>query len=134
VKLSFIVNKNIDLVFEYLTDMEKFALIHPVISRIDKISHQNYKVHETLKFGMVPFSFTYPVTIEKSISEKIVIMRATVFYFTKIEMKFFLRADAGHTIIEEEIYFTSPFPVVGTMKRIFKKQHPKLFETIHSLK
>ena len=104
-KLSFKVNKNIDLVFDYLTDMQKFVSIHPVISKIDKTSDKNYIVHETLKFGFIPFSFTYPVTIENSVSDKIVIIRAKVFKLTKIEIKFFLKTDTNNTIIDEEIYF-----------------------------
>lgn len=129
-KLSFKVNKNIDLVFDYLTDMQKFVSVHPVISKIEKTSDKNYIVYETLKFGFIPFSFTYPVTIEKSIKDKIVIIRATVFKLTKIEMKFVLKADKDHTIIDEEIQFNSPLPVKFIMKSIFKKQHTQLFKNI----
>jgi len=129
-KLSFKVNKNIDLVFDYLTDMQKFVSIHPVISKIDKTSDKNYIVHETLKFGFIPFSFTYPVTIENSVSDKIVIIRAKVFKLTKIEIKFFLKTDTNNTIIDEEIYFKSPLPVKFIMKRVFRKQHENLFKNI----
>ena len=129
-KLSFRVNKHIDLVFDYLTDMQKFVTVHPLISKIDKTSDKNYIVHETLKVGFIPFSFKYPVTIEYSISNKIVFIRATVFKLTKIEMKFFLKADTSNTIIDEEINFTSPLPVKFIMKRVFRVQHEKLFKNI----
>lgn len=129
-KLTFKIHKNIDLVFDHLTDMQKFVSVHPVISKIDNTSDKNYLVHETLKFGFIPFSFTYPVTIENSISDKIVIIRATVFKLTKIEMKFVLKADNGHTIIDEEIQFKSPFPVKFIMESIFRKQHDQLFKNI----
>jgi carbon monoxide dehydrogenase subunit G len=132
VKLSFKVNKNIDLVFDYLTDMQKFVSVHPVISKIDKTSDKNYIVHETLKFGAIPFSFTYPVTIENSISDKIVIIKATVFRLAKIEMKFFLKADNSNTIIDEEIHFNSPLPALFIMKRVFREQHEKLFKNINA--
>lgn len=129
-KLSFKVNKNIDLVFDYLTNMQKFVSVHPVISKIDKTSDKNYLVHETLKFGFIPFSFRYPVTIENSMSDKIVIIRATVFKLTKIEMKFFLKTDNISTVIDEEIHFKSTLPVKFIMKRVFRKQHEKLFKNI----
>src|SRR5690606_40899548 len=54
-----------DLVFDYLTDMQKFVLVHPVISKIDSTGQESYLVHETLKFGFVPFSFTYPARSEE---------------------------------------------------------------------
>lgn len=129
-KLSFRLNKDLNHIFEYLTDMQKFVSVHPVIFQIDSLGNDHYLVHETLKFGFVPFSFTYPVTIEKSITDKIVIIRATVFKLTKIEMKFILKADKDYTIIDEEIQFKSPLPVKFIMKSIFKKQHTQLFKNI----
>lgn len=132
-KLTFRLKKNSDLVFDYLTDMQKFVSVHPVISRIDTTGNESYMVHETLKFGFIPFSFTYPVTIEKSVLDKTVSIRAIVFKLTKIEMKFVLKADGDYTRIEEEIQFTSPLPVKFMMKHIFKKQHTQLFKTIEQL-
>lgn len=129
-KLSFRIKKSIDLTFDYLTDMQKFVLVHPVIYQIDNIGNESYLVYEKLKFGFIPFSFTYPVTIEKSISDKTIVIRATVFKLTKIEMKFVLKADNGFTIIDEDINFKSPLPVKFIMQSIFKKQHNQLFKNI----
>lgn len=110
-KFSFRINKNIDLTFDYLTDMQKFVTVHPVIFQIDNTGSESYLVHETLKFGFIPFSFTYPMTIEKSIVDKKVTIRATVFKMTKIEMNFTLEADSEYTIINEEIHFKSTLPI-----------------------
>jgi carbon monoxide dehydrogenase subunit G len=129
-KLLFRIKKNIDLTFDYLTDMQKFASVHPLISKIDNNGQASYLVHETLKLGLIPFSFTYPVRIEKNKSEKKVVIQATVFKFTKIEMKFVLKADNDFTIIDEEINFKSPLPVQFIMQGIFKKQHAQLFKNI----
>ena len=129
-KLSFRIHKNLDIVFDYLTDMQKFVSVHPVISQIDNIGNESYLIHETLKFGFIPFSFTYPVTIEKSTTYKTVNIQATVFKLTKIEMKFVLKADNDYTIIDEEILFKSPLPIKFIMEIIFKKQHNQLFENI----
>lgn len=129
-KLSFSIRKNIDLTFDFLTDMQKFVSIHPVIFQIDNLGNENYLVHETLKFGFIPFSFTYPVTIEKSKADKIVTIRATVFKMTKIEMKFVLKADNYSTIIDEEITFKSPLPIKFIMEGVFRTQHKQLFKNI----
>lgn len=128
--LTFRVNKDTSLVFDYLTDMQKFVSVHPVISKIDNLSANNYLVYETLKIGFIPFSFRYHVTIENSFLDKIIVIRATVFKFTKIEMKFNLQPDSEYTIVKEEICFKSLFPVKFLMKRVFKKQHKKLFQNI----
>ncbi len=129
-KLSFRIRRDIDHIFDYLTDMQKFASAHPVITRIAKTADGNYLVHETIKLGFVPFPFTYPVTIKKNATDKTVIFKATVFKFTKIEMKFSLRSGNEDTMIDEEIDFQSPLPVVFILERIFKKQHHQLFKNI----
>lgn len=129
-KLSFVIQKESDIVFDYLTDMQKFASVHPIISSIDQLSNENYLVHETLKIGFIPFSFTYPATLIKDEQSKIVIIQATVFKLTRIEMKFSLVADKDFTRIEEEILFKTILPIKNIMKRIFTKQHQLLFKNI----
>lgn len=133
-KLSFKLKKSIDIVFDYLVDMQKFASAHPVITKIAKIKDNNYLVYETLKFGFISFSFTYPVTIDSNLIENKVIMRAVVMKFTKIEMIFVLKSDVAFpnefTIIEEDITFKSPLPIKSIMENIFRKQHTQLFRNI----
>jgi carbon monoxide dehydrogenase subunit G len=133
-KLSFVLTKNADHVFEFLTEMQKFVSVHPVISKINATGNNSYLVYETLKFGPVPFSFSYPVTIESNPSEKKVVMRATVFRLTKIEMKFILKTENDLTVVEEEINFQSPLPLKSFMKVVFKKQHTQLFINIEQLR
>ena len=129
-KLTFKTHKNIEVIFDYLTDMQKFVSVHPVIYKIDQLSENNYLVFETLKFGFIPFSFTYPVVILKNEIEKSVIIKATVFRLTKIEMRFILKAENDVTDIHEEILIKSPLPVKFMMEGIFRKQHHQLFNNI----
>jgi carbon monoxide dehydrogenase subunit G len=129
-KLSFRIRKNIDHVFDHLTDMKKFVSVHPVIFNIDYIGNESYLVHETLKLGFIPFSFTYPVTIKKNDSDKTVFIKAIVFNLSKIEMNFILRSDNDYTFIEEEIHFKSLLPIKFIMQSIFRKQHTQLFKNI----
>jgi carbon monoxide dehydrogenase subunit G len=132
-KLSFRINKSADVVFDYLTDMQKFVSVHPVITKINKTGDDSYLVYETLKFGFIPFSFKYPVTIESMQGDKVVIIRATVMKLTKIEMTFVLNGDKDFTVVEENIQFKSPLPVNSIMQNIFKKQHGQLFKNIEML-
>lgn len=133
-KLTFKIKREANFVFAYLTDMQKFVSIHPVISQIDQTGANEYLVHETLKLGFIPVSFTYPVTIEKSQVDKAVVMRATVMKMTKIEMTFVLKAENGVTTIEETIEFKSLLPIKPIMQAIFKKQHAQLFKNLEALK
>ena len=129
-ELSFRINKTSDFIFDYLTDMQKFVSVHPVITKINKTGNDSYLVYETLKIGSIPLSFTYPVTIESKPLDNMVIIRATVMKITRIEMTFIVRADSGFTIVEESIEFKSPLPVKSIMRAIFKKQHEQLFKNI----
>ena len=99
--LSFKVEKPIETVFENLTDMQKFVSFHPVITKIEAISNNNYRVHETLRFGFIPVTFQYLVVINSNLAEKKVKMVATVLKLTKIEINFVLKTVENFTIITE---------------------------------
>lgn len=133
-KLIFKVNKPFDTVFDHLTDMKKYVSVHPVISRMDSISDGSYRVHETLKFGFIPFSFTYPTTVSHSYEGKSVIFKARVMRLTAIEISISLYTHNNITTIEETITFSSPLPVISIIEGIFRRQHHILFQNINSLK
>jgi carbon monoxide dehydrogenase subunit G len=128
--LSFKLKKSPELVFDYLTDMQKYVSVHPVIYKIDKTSDDNYLVYETLKFMFIPFSFKYTVTVETNSVDKVVVMSATVMKWTKIKMKFVLKKVDNSTVIYEHIEFKSPLPIKFLLRRIFRRQHAHLFENI----
>ena len=128
--LHFKIKKTADFIFDYLTDMQKFASVHPVIFQIDKTGNGSYLVYEKLNFCFISFSFTYPVTIEKNEIDKVVIIYATVMKWTKIILKFVLITENDKTIIEENIQFKSLLPVKFLMQIIFRKQHSQLFKNI----
>ena len=129
-KLSHKIKKSPGYIFDYLTDMQKFVTVHPVITKIRKNGDNSYFVYETLNLGFIPFSFTYPVTIKSQPLEKIVIVRARVMKLTTIEMTFELKEINDFTIVEEHIIFKSRLPVKSMLQRIFKKQHEQLFKNI----
>jgi carbon monoxide dehydrogenase subunit G len=129
-EISFRLKKTTDFIFDYLTDMQKYVSVHPVISQIDNLGNESYLVHETLKLGIIPFSFTYPVTIQKNHITKRIIIRATVMKLTKIEMTFVLKSEKDYTLVEESIIFKSSLPIKSLMQNIFRKQHTQLFKNI----
>jgi carbon monoxide dehydrogenase subunit G len=133
-KLTHKINKPACLVFDYLSNMQKFVTVHPVITKIDDKGKGNYLVHETLGLGFIPISFTYPVTVEGKQQEKIVNIYATVMRFTKIEMLFVIKSEKDFTLVEESINFKSILPIKSIMQGVFKKQHTQLFKNIDMLK
>lgn len=131
--LTFKTKKSADVVFSYLTDMQKFVSVHPIIYRIDTLRDNTYLVYETLTFAFVLYSFTYTVTLDSDSKTKTVVMNATVMKINKIKMVFTIVSDADSSIINEEIIFKTPLPVKSLMGVIFKKQHEQLFENIEAV-
>ena len=127
--LLFKIKKPSNQVFDILSDMNKFTEVHPVISEIKSIKDGSYLIHETLKFGFIPFSFTYPATVE-SINPNKVSFQATVMKVVTIKMDFNIQSDNDHSIIEEKISIKSILPVKGIIRKVFKEQHEKLFKNI----
>jgi carbon monoxide dehydrogenase subunit G len=119
-----------EVAFQYLTDMNLFASIHPVISRIEPKGNDHYLVFETLRLGPLPVSFTYPVLIEQDISIFYVYMKAIIFKLTTVEMSFTIIAENGITTIEENIYVKSIPPLNSLTLNVIKTQHHVLFNNI----
>ena len=131
-QLTFRLKKAPEYIFDCLSDMQKFVQVHPIISKIEETGPDNYLVYETLQLAWIPISFTYPVTVKQDAHRKEVEIRATVMKFTKIELKFVLKAEQDHTVVVEHIRIRSPFPVKYLMQRIFRKQHGLLFKNMES--
>jgi carbon monoxide dehydrogenase subunit G len=129
--LIFRVDKPINAVLDYLTDMEKYVSIHPVVSKIEHVEGNAYLVHETIKLGPFPYSFTYPVTIVEDAKNCMVIMKATVMGITKVDMVFKLTSEGDTTIINEAITISSRLPLKGTMEKVFRTQHQILFDNLN---
>jgi carbon monoxide dehydrogenase subunit G len=127
------IKKSAEFIFEYLTDMRKFASVHPVISKIESLGQNKFLVYETLKLGFIPFSFAYPVSIESNKEQKKIVMHATVMKINKIEMIYDIKEDKGVSVVNEQINFKSILPIKFIMERIFKKQHAEFFENVRNL-
>lgn len=130
-ELTYKINKTRGFILDYLSDMQKFVSVHPVIYKIENRGENQYLVYEKLKFVFIPFSFTYPVIIEQN--ENSVMMKAIVMKLTRIEINFRVRVENGFTVVDETIHFRSPLPVKRIMQGIFRKQHAQLFRNIDLL-
>jgi carbon monoxide dehydrogenase subunit G len=131
---NFRVNKPADFIFTYLSDMQKFVSVHPVITKMEKQAENDYLVYETLKFGFIPISFSYLTRVESDYSSKRVTFHATVWRINKISITFDIsdKSDCSH--VNERLSFRMLLPIHFLIYPIFRKQHSQLFRNIEQLK
>ena len=128
-QLLFTINRPPSKVFQYLTDMARFATVHPVIYRIDALGGDRYRIHERMPIGL-PVRFTYPATVTGDATAGTIAMDATVFGLVQISMRFQLTADGPRTHIREDVTFRSWLPVRAVLERTFRRLHGELFAAI----
>jgi carbon monoxide dehydrogenase subunit G len=121
------------VVFDYLTDMQKFVTVHPVIYKIEHIRDNKYLIFEKLKFGFIPYSFTYTATVHGNIPQQKVTMQATVMKVVHIEMNFTIKKENGQVSVNETTHFKTFLPVKSMMQKIFTTQHKQLFINLDKL-
>ncbi len=129
-KIRYRINQPLSVVFDHLTDVQKFVSVHPVIYKIEELAENKLLVFERLKLGFIPYSFTYTATINGDRKNSRVEMNATVMKFNKIKMIFEILPGDGFTVVEEEVDFKTALPIKGIMENIFRKQHEQLFRNI----
>ncbi len=133
--LTYKINKPASFIFNYLTDMQKFVSVHPVISKMEPLGNNTYRVYETLKMmGFIPIPFIYRASIEGNDKDQRIVMRATIMKLTKIEINFIIKSEGEGSIVEENIHFASLFPIKMLLRKIFEKQHNLLFKNIETCK
>jgi hypothetical protein len=129
--LNHLLHQSPDMIYDYLTNMQKYTSIHPLIYKVDHIKDQSYLVHE--QFLSSPVSFSYPAIINGNAKDRTVEMSAVIFKFITLKMKFIILAREEKSMVHEEINIDAPFPIKNIMEVIFKKQHHKLFENMNNV-
>lgn len=125
------VKKGEKLVLHYLTDMQKFVLVHPYLEKVELLGRNHYKVYEKqFLSGFVPIYFSYPATVEYSQPNKSVTITARIFSVLTIVIVFKVNESEGVTTINETIEFFPPFPVKFFLEKLFIKSHTRLFYNI----
>jgi hypothetical protein len=131
--LSFDLKKSPEFVFESLSEVDKFVKAHPLIYKMEDQGEGNYLVFEKLfLLGFIPYAFTYPATIQSSKENGSVYMEVDIQGKAQVYMDFVVIGDGNPNScrVEEKVLFQSKLPIVGVMKRLFAKQHKKLFAAI----
>ncbi len=120
-------------VFAYLTDMQKFCSIHPVIYKITPTNKKdNFLIYEKLNWGLIPFSFNYPAKVISNYESMDVRMHARIFIMVNIHLTFKFKSSLEHTHITELVKVQSIFPIKWLVYRILRTQHTILFKNMNS--
>jgi len=132
-ELRFPCNKAPALVVAVLADMQRFAAVHPIIQRIVPSGGDRYQVHETVRFGPIPYSFTYLVelTVDHALSS--IRIQATIRGMTTMDMRFMVAPKGNGSEITETVEIHSPLPIKGYLLRLLSEQHAQLFRNIDTL-
>jgi len=129
-KLFFQLHTSPEVVFPYLSDMDLFASVHPVISKMVSTGTNQFMAFETMNMGPIPFSFSYPTVVHHNLTKGVIEMQAVIFKMTTMEISFNLSAQNGVTTIEEDIQIKSIWPLKSLIFGLVKTQHAKLFKNI----
>ena len=128
--LHYLVSQPLTVVFEHLTQIDKFVDVHPVIFKAETTGVGTYKMYEKLKFGFIPVMFLYPASIAFDKERSIVTMKAVVMKIVHVEIHFKLTEKDGQIEVIEDIQFRTFLPIKFILRSIFKTQHGLLFRNI----
>lgn len=133
IQLRFSCNKAQKIILAVLSDMQRFAAVHPIIQRIDALGGDQFRVHETVRFGLIPYSFTYRVERTMDPALPSVRMRATIQGMTTLDMEFMVVPNGSGSLITETVEIRSALPIKGYLRRLLREQHTQLFRNIDAL-
>jgi hypothetical protein len=111
--------------------MTKYTRIHPLITKIDRLSDDSYLVYE--KFLFTPMLFTYPVTVKGIRTNNTVEMQAKIMNWIGINIHFTILPGITDHLVHEEIIVHAPGAIRYMIEFIFRKQHALLFENLEKL-
>ena len=123
-------NKDVQKVFEALSDPDKFTRHHPLIQKMEPLGANTYLVHEKISFLFIPIVFRYKASIHSDSTSSMVGMTADVFGMVHIELTFRLSTTDRGCRVDEIVNFHSKLPVTSILKKVFQKQHLALFKSI----
>lgn len=68
------VTKSPQTVFEYLSNMDKFVQIHPIVYKVEALGNDEYKFFEKLNVLMISLPITYLVKVVANVDQQSIIM------------------------------------------------------------
>src|SRR5882757_2098788 len=97
--LHYTSEKTAEEIFPYLSDMQQFAGVHPVIYKAEFLEETTYRFYEQMHFLAIPFRFNYKVTIQNVKLNESVLMFSKVQPGVHLHLSFHLKKEKGKTLI-----------------------------------
>ena len=117
---------NIDKVFPFFNDIDRFVAVHPVIYKAEATGTNQYRLFEKLDLKFCKVSFSYMVSIETSVPGKQVIMFARIRKGVTLRLQFDFIADNNTTHIHETVTFNAPAVICPIFLKFLTRQHQLL--------
>ena len=127
------INQQYDVVFDYLTDMQKYQSLNPAVIKVVDLGNGKYTVHKRLKFVFIPYYFSFPMALTSDEDKLSINMVATIGWLNRLEVGFRMIPMSNYTIVEEIVTWKSLIPIGYLLENSIKKQHKILFKNINDL-
>ena len=123
--------KPASVVVNYLTDMQQFVSVHPLIYKAEKVAVDKHLVYERVTLLGIPLRFTYVVTVSGD-GQNNITYKTTVNKMVHVEMHFEIQTEKTATVVRETIKINSFLPVHGFMKWMLRRHHGTMFANIEN--
>jgi Polyketide cyclase / dehydrase and lipid transport len=131
--LHFALTKPPAVVYRYLTDMELFVSIHPVIVRAKPLGNNRYRIREKMPvLGLFSWPMSYTVSVYTPPELQRVQMTARIMGLIGIQLLFELSPHEHGTSLVETVHFTSRLPVKPLLNKVFRGVHTQLFHNLNA--
>ena len=120
----------VDEVYPYLSDIERFVSMHPVIYKCEHKGGTDHVLYERLRVLGIGISFSYPVCIQESIPNERVVMFSEFIKGVNLRLVFDLTCNGETTTIKETILFKGPFFVRPMFMRLLARMHSEMMTNI----
>lgn len=118
------------VVWSYLSDLNKFAEVHPIICKVDTYGGGAYRLYERLPLGPLSLRFSYPVQVTLDPQENIIRYVSKVLGIVVLDMRFHIVDRGDHSVTHEVIEIRSRLPVERYTAAECEKYHRMVFANI----
>jgi carbon monoxide dehydrogenase subunit G len=130
--LTYSLNKPAEEIYPYLSDMQKFVEVHPVIYKAEQLGEAEYLCYEKIRFVFIPFDFSYKVNLRNLSLNNYVEMDSNIQKGVYLQLQFNLLSNNDQTEIKETINIKANFFVRMIFQNTIRKVHKKLFINIQN--
>ncbi len=123
-------NAPVEKIFPFFSDMDKFVGVHPVIYKCTCLGGNEYRLFERLSLAFFKISFSYLVTLEKSVINQQVVMYSKIRRGATLRLTFDFTEAKNTTRITETVDFDGPPGISTLFIKFLTRMHNNLIENL----